>query len=425
MKKLSFYTFPGGVGWIGRCDQDATLEATRKTRDATYSAVKRLAKKQGVLKMITKPITKKIAKAAKPVLKNRIAIVIDESSSMGGLRYKLVEELNRTFATIRAEAAASGQETTVSIYKFSDRVVRKFSGVFAADLQDWTRNDYSPNNMTALLDGVGQAIMDLQSYPDQDSKDVSHLIIVLTDGEENASQRFSQLRLTQLMATVQKTDRWSFAFQVPRGSRQVALHLGVPDGNIQEWTAGSAVELATTSAATNRGTQSFYAARSAGRSSVQNFYTTDLSGLQVGTLKKAMMNLDGQVRTATVTKEEDIRTFCEKNFGKPLLKGAAFYQLTKSEKNIQDYKKLLVMEKGKRNIYGGDNARQVLGFPLTGDVKVVPGNHANFEIFVQSTSTNRKLVRGTKVVYWAAIGVPYTEGPSAPATTGARARRIR
>lgn len=34
------------------------------------------------------------------------------------------------------------------------------------------------------------------------------------------------------------------------------------------------------------------------------------------------------------------------------------------------------------------------------DAQVKPGNHANFDIFVQSTSFNRKLVRGTKLLYF-------------------------
>jgi hypothetical protein len=33
------------------------------------------------------------------------------------------------------------------------------------------------------------------------------------------------------------------------------------------------------------------------------------------------------------------------------------------------------------------------------EVKVAPGNHANYNLFVLSTSTNRKLVRGTLFLY--------------------------
>jgi len=35
-----------------------------------------------------------------------------------------------------------------------------------------------------------------------------------------------------------------------------------------------------------------------------------------------------------------------------------------------------------------------------GTIKLAPGDHGNFEIFIQSTSNNRKLLAGTKCVYW-------------------------
>jgi len=35
-----------------------------------------------------------------------------------------------------------------------------------------------------------------------------------------------------------------------------------------------------------------------------------------------------------------------------------------------------------------------------GTIKLAPGDYGNFEIFIQSTSNNRKLLAGTKCVYW-------------------------
>jgi len=45
----------------------------------------------------------------------------------------------------------------------------------------------------------------------------------------------------------------------------------------------------------------------------------------------------------------------------------------------------------------------LLGLPEVGSVAVNPGDHGNFNIFVQSTSVNRKLVAGTKALYWAQV----------------------
>lgn len=100
-----------------------------------------------------------------------------------------------------------------------------------------------------------------------------------------------------------------------------------------------------------------------------------------------------------------------------MLKGAAFYQLTKAEKNVQSWKYILIRRKGSGEVYAGrEDVRRMLGLPVGVDVGVNPGNHGDYDIFVQSASVNRKLVRGTDVVYWPAVGRPFTEGASAPAS---------
>jgi len=38
--------------------------------------------------------------------------------------------------------------------------------------------------------------------------------------------------------------------------------------------------------------------------------------------------------------------------------------------------------------------------PDFGEVRIRPGDHGNFDLFVQSTSCNRHLVEGTSLVYW-------------------------
>jgi hypothetical protein len=93
----------------------------------------------------------------------------------------------------------------------------------------------------------------------------------------------------------------------------------------------------------------------------------------------------------------EIKEFVEENTNQPYRLGDAFYQLSKTEK-IQAGKDLMIMEKGKRGIWAGSEARELVGIPKGAAGKVTPGNHSNFDIFVQSTSTNRKLVRGTRVL---------------------------
>jgi len=78
--------------------------------------------------------------------------------------------------------------------------------------------------------------------------------------------------------------------------------------------------------------------------------------------------------------------------------GLAYYQLTKPE-DVQPAKDLVVRDKSSGAIYGGHEARALIGMPTSARVRVKPGNFGNWDIFIKSTSVNRKLVRGTDVLY--------------------------
>jgi hypothetical protein len=102
-------------------------------------------------------------------------------------------------------------------------------------------------------------------------------------------------------------------------------------------------------------------------------------------------------KSKKVDKEVDITTFFTAN-GRTYSPGTGYYELTKPEV-VQSHKAIVIQDRSTGKVYGGDKVRDTLGLPKNVDAKVVPGNHANWKIFVQSTSGNRKLVRGTTVLH--------------------------
>jgi hypothetical protein len=76
--------------------------------------------------------------------------------------------------------------------------------------------------------------------------------------------------------------------------------------------------------------------------------------------------------------------------------GHTYYQLTKSEE-IQPQKELAIRDKNTGEVYSGHGVRHMLGLP-DAYVKVSPSSHRYFDIFVQSTSVNRKLLQGTEAL---------------------------
>ncbi len=334
-------------------------------------------------------------------LVNHFILLIDRSGSMNSVRTEALNGLNKTIKDIQKGAQESGQETRISLYDFAEYVGRP---MFERPQQMVeTVYSYYPNGGTALFDAVERSIND-HLLPQRSDEDHTFVVICITDGADNASRDKTGRTMNDLVRRVQGTDRWTITFQLPPGSKAwFCSSFNVPEGNVMEWELSRrGVELATE--ARSMGTQAYFTNRAAGVTKSTNFYekvTTDLSKLDPNTLRQQLANLAGQVKTWTVDAEEDIQPFVQRHLGNiPYIPGTAFYQLTKTEARVQPYKKVLLMEKGSRAVYGGNEARKLIGLKDNATCRVIPGNHSNFDIFIQSTSNNRKLVRGTKVIYY-------------------------
>lgn len=335
-------------------------------------------------------------KKTKP--KTRVAFVLDKSGSMDSIKHDVIRAYNTLAADILKNSQEQDQDITVSLFTFSNNVHTQYFNANPGTLKPLDTRSYVPDGLTALFDGVGKAIESLQSLPDAKDPDTSFLVIVVTDGEENASHQFGAARITQMLKETQATDRWSFAFQLPPNrSIPFASRFGIPLDNIREWQATregtQQVEQTTT-----RALGTFFKDKAAGKMSTQSFYaTTDLSNVTPKDVKNELDDVSNRFKVFTVEKEVSVREFVEAKTKRPYVIGSTFYMLMKPEK-VQRTKTVLLMEKGKAAIWGGDKARTIIGLPADKDAKVTPGNHSMWDIFVKSTSVNRILPRGTKVL---------------------------
>lgn len=76
-----------------------------------------------------------------------------------------------------------------------------------------------------------------------------------------------------------------------------------------------------------------------------------------------------------------------------------FYEFTKRE-TIQDKKEIVIRNKVTGDMFTGSAARKLLNIPLgMGKSKISPKHGDKYDVFVQSTSYNRKLVGGTRFLY--------------------------
>lgn len=341
-------------------------------------------------------------------MKNYFGFIRDHSASMYHIRNYAKEDFNSNIAVIKEENDKLKQDTIV--FTMSACAGRPARNEF--DVRNSSISKLKPltsyaadGTATPLFDAVKDMIEALKAVPDADAAEVAFLVFVTTDGLDNASYT-QDSALGKMIQKLQETDKWTFVFRVPLGYKdKLVSRLGIHAGNVQEWEQSKkGVEISTV--ATRTAFSGYMASRSRGESSTRTFYT-DLSDISKKDLKVKLEDISSQVHIYTVGPQDagkQIRTFFEEAHGE-YAKGCGFYQLTKREKAVQDYKKIVIRDRQSRHIYGGDAARKLLGLPTDRSVPVAPGDHSNYDLFIQSTSVNRKLPEGTKVLYWSNAAV--------------------
>jgi hypothetical protein len=312
-------------------------------------------------------------------------------------------DYNQQVRALKAVDEKGGVDTVVSVIQLGVAQRRDEPNIRRQVVNSSIRalneiDSYDAIGMTPLFDAVGDAIELCQSVPDAGDKFVSFLIIATTDGEENESVKWRST-LGAKIQELQATDRWTFAFRVPKGKTRSLTALGVPEGNIAEWeTTEAGFERAAT--LTTSAISGYYEARRSGSTATKSFFVTDLSKLKEVDLKKELVDISSEVRWFPVENATlDIQHFCQSVYGH-YHPGIAFYPLTKKEKVVQGHKIVCLKNKLTGAVYTGSGVRQLLGLPASGNITLAPGVHGEYHVYVQSTSNNRKLELGWTIMIW-------------------------
>lgn len=325
---------------------------------------------------------------------NHIAFVLDASSSMSGLEKQVIQVLETQVSTLAQQSKELDQETRVSIYSFANSVQNI---VFDKDVLRLPSiaSEYRTNGMTALIDATIKSVLDLSDtsvlYGDH-----AFLVYVITDGDENRSSN-SPSRLKDVLSKLE--DNWTVAALVPNEhGENLAIKYGFNPGNVMAWDATSN-GLKAAADKISSVTRQYMVDRLSGSRGTKTLFQIDTSLVkseQVNRKLDALLASSFEVLTSTSTAAEPIRQFVESKISASYVIGSAYYELIKKEE-IQPQKKILIQNKISGYVYSGDQARQMLGLPNQ-SIYVKPEAASKFHIFVQSTSVNRKIIPGQRVI---------------------------
>jgi hypothetical protein len=336
-------------------------------------------------------------------MKNYVAIVRDHSRSMLSVAAAAKVDYNSTVRQIRDSAIASNLDTIVSVVQCGigpgeGKVAVETNNSSVLALSPMSGEYVTNGNSTPLFDSVAKAIELLSGAPDAGFLDVSFLVLVTTDGEENASKKWTARTLSKHIKELQSTDRWTFAFRVPAANVESLVKMGIPRCNICAWEQ-TVKGLETAEAAQVSAVETYYTARRFGQKAVKSFYVTDLTAVSPLAMA-ALMNITGEVVFYTVDDASlPIKEFIEKKSGR-YHPGTVFYELNKTEKIVQGNKAIALREKSTGSVFSGAAVRVALGLPDIVNVSLRPGDHGKWQVYIQSTSLNRKLILGSQVMVW-------------------------
>jgi uncharacterized protein YegL len=140
-----------------------------------------------------------------------VSFVLDESGSMGSRSQATISGYNEYLQQLKKDN--EGKKVLFSLTKFASRAHIVHSAELLDSIPELNVSTYIPGGSTALYDAVASTVLELEKRVDEDSK---VLVIIMTDGEENASTDYHGAegleKVRSLLKSKTNEKNWAFIF---------------------------------------------------------------------------------------------------------------------------------------------------------------------------------------------------------------------
>ena len=141
-----------------------------------------------------------------------LVCVLDRSGSMYQIIDDAIGGINRF---IEDQKESKVGEALMTIVLFDTEFKTVYESMPVQDVPPFTRETYKPRGSTALLDAVGQTIESvgnrLRNLP-EDKRPGKVMFVILTDGHENSSTRYSHEHVKAMIDRQQNEWQWKFIY---------------------------------------------------------------------------------------------------------------------------------------------------------------------------------------------------------------------
>lgn len=156
-----------------------------------------------------------------------MVFILDRSGSMQGLERDTIGGFN---AMIEKQKKVEG-EACVSTVLFDHESVVLHDRVDIRDIRPMTDEEYTVRGCTALLDAIGGAIHhigNVHKYARNEDVPEKTVFVIITDGMENASRRYTSERVKQMIEKEKTKYGWEFLFLGANiDAVETARHFGI------------------------------------------------------------------------------------------------------------------------------------------------------------------------------------------------------
>ncbi len=151
-----------------------------------------------------------------------ITIILDRSGSMGFIKEATIKGFN----SFLKEQQNAESDANLTLVQFDHEYKMVYESININEAKKLTHKTFKPRGATALLDAIGVTINNTKNrikIIDKENRPSNVLIVIITDGEENSSNKFTREKIFNKISKREKKDNWKFVFI---GSNQDAIAVG-------------------------------------------------------------------------------------------------------------------------------------------------------------------------------------------------------
>ena len=140
-----------------------------------------------------------------------LVFIVDRSGSMAGLEKDTIGGFN---AMLKEQAELEG-EARVTTVLFDNQYRLLHDRIDIRAVAPLTEKDYRVGDGTALLDAIGRTIKKIRAVQKQTAEDYRAekvLFVIITDGEENSSRKYSAEQIKECIEHQKEKYGWEFVF---------------------------------------------------------------------------------------------------------------------------------------------------------------------------------------------------------------------